>query len=536
MPQTFRKLQNRGGQASLIAVYLAVAVAVVGMVVSRWPEGESPPSMVQPVGAVSGSPSLRLFRPEAFAEENRQPGESLRSAESSAPAVTEVTDARPVAGEEESTPAAQMTDTEPAAAPVAAVALPVEPLPSWTENELIAELEATAVELDLHSGQPDLEQARADVLDASEEFRLYGERFDRKRQFEKRLRNNPGDVLPGERELVDDVGQKPVADHLIEDWVAGRSDLQGLPLRLDDSCTLPAQDATTLMRVSRMSLGHRMRMKAPSGLTGVHADLIATSLVEDTSAIVQVLQCESQVLRARMIKLLSLKDDDEARQAIADRALFDVSAEIRSLAIHMLKMDTTEAVRERLVSGFDHVWQPVAVNAANALVELDDELSLPQLRSKLDVPGPHAPFQDEQGRWRIRELVRVNHLRNCLMCHAPALEKSRTFTATVPEPGRKLPRVYYGDGSPRVRPDVTYIIQDFSLMHDMRNQTPWPDRQRFDYFVRERVIDAADAAKRNEESDEESIRNRSLRYAIQRLSGEASSETSLAQNSGGSDV
>jgi hypothetical protein len=291
------------------------------------------------------------------------------------------------------------------------------------------------------------------------------------------------------------------------------------------------------MRVSRMSLGLRMRLgtkSLPDEMRAQHTNMATTSLVEDTSALVQVLQCEDEELRVRMVKLLSLKDDTESQAALADRALFDISPEVRALAVHMLKLSPIQAVQEKLLAGFDYAWEPVAVNAANALVELDEDgVSLDDLRKKLNVPDPHALYKGDDGQWKIRELVRVNHLRNCLLCHAPVVERKTTFQSIVPEPGKTLPRNYYAQRSPSVRPDVTYVVQDFSVMHDLKDQKPWPDRQRFDYFIRERTVNESEASRLREETvRDEPIRHCAIRYAIQKLSAkrddEAPAEASLA--------
>ena len=56
----------------------------------------------------------------------------------------------------------------------------------------------------------------------------------------------------------------------------------------------------------------------------------------------------------------------------------------------------------------------------------------------LDDPDPRAPVVWEENKKRVqevRELVRVNHHRNCLLCHAPANTgnvASDTLTAAVP--------------------------------------------------------------------------------------------------------
>lgn len=305
-----------------------------------------------------------------------------------------------------------------------------------------------------------------------------------------------------------------------------RPDLQGLPLRLGDSCKLDADEARQLMTASRGSAVIRNRLESQAIPESARAQLLGMatgSLLQDTSAIVQIMQCGTDEARIRMVKMLSMQDDDEATSALVDRALFDLSPEIRKLALHMLKLTPVETVQEQLLDGLDYVWEPVAVNAANALVELDEDgVTLDELRKKLDVPGPHDPYKGEDGNWRIRELVRVNHLRNCLLCHAPSFDKNTSFRASVPEPGKPIPRnVYYGpkSDSPSVRPDITYIVQDFSVMHELKNQKPWPDSQRFDYFVRERTVDESEADRlRDEAARREPVRHRAIRFAIQKLS------------------
>jgi hypothetical protein len=100
----------------------------------------------------------------------------------------------------------------------------------------------------------------------------------------------------------------------------------------------------------------------------------------------------------------------------------------------------------------------------------------------------------------VRELVKVNHHRNCLLCHAPAnaTPGANRVTGTIPTPGEPLPpsQVYYSN-PPRdmvVRADVTYLRQDFSMMVRVLDAEPWPMRQRFDFLVRSRVVGEEEAA------------------------------------------
>jgi hypothetical protein len=39
-----------------------------------------------------------------------------------------------------------------------------------------------------------------------------------------------------------------------------------------------------------------------------------------------------------------------------------------------------------------------------------------------------------------------------------------------------------------IRLDITYLRPDFSAELPVRDAHPWPERQRFDFFVRERIL------------------------------------------------
>jgi hypothetical protein len=107
----------------------------------------------------------------------------------------------------------------------------------------------------------------------------------------------------------------------------------------------------------------------------------------------------------------------------------------------------------------------------------------------LEEPDPSAPFYEGEKRV-VRELVRINHLRNCMMCHAPSRSVEREpVRGQIPKPGVPLPPVdqYYGSGDGIfVRADVTYIKQDFAVMQPVGAAAPWPEMQRFDFVVRTR--------------------------------------------------
>src|SRR5207302_7066026 len=100
---------------------------------------------------------------------------------------------------------------------------------------------------------------------------------------------------------------------------------------------------------------------------------------------------------------------------------------------------------------------------------------VPHLIEVLAEPDPSEPFQkEEDGKtvWAVRELVKINHHRNCLLCHAPADPGPLRGTPVglVPSPVEPMPpsrsTAYYAErnGSTLARADITYLRQDFSLM------------------------------------------------------------------------
>jgi hypothetical protein len=175
--------------------------------------------------------------------------------------------------------------------------------------------------------------------------------------------------------------------------------------------------------------------------------------------------------------------------------LFDLDAVVRAQAANALYNRKFDDFLSIILDGLRHPLPIVAEHAAETLIRLDIKTIAPRLVDLLELPDPRAPFtQKGMGRQpMVRELVRVNHLRNCLLCHAPLDPKTATIAAVVagavPQPGRPLPsnaRVYYSQGDAFVRADVTYLKQDFSVMHVVGDAEPWPSEQRYDYFVRTR--------------------------------------------------
>src|SRR5262249_27332536 len=159
---------------------------------------------------------------------------------------------------------------------------------------------------------------------------------------------------------------------------------------------------------------------------------------------------------------------------------YDLNRDVRQSAIAALSKRPRAEYRATLLEGFRHPWPPVAEHAAEALAQLQDLNAVPKLAVLLDAADPVAPCRNNQGRWEVKELARVNHLRNCVLCHAPSKDEKDVLRAPVPSPGKALPEGYYQRFTgPAIRADVTYLRQNFSVLEPVAEADPWPALQRF---------------------------------------------------------
>jgi hypothetical protein len=143
----------------------------------------------------------------------------------------------------------------------------------------------------------------------------------------------------------------------------------------------------------------------------------------------------------------------------------------------------------------------------------------------LQEPPADVPFLDQTGSYQVREVVRINHLRNCRLCHSPGTSTTDLVLAQEPTPGQPLPsRPYYGTRSgsgPFVRADTTYLKQDFSVLQKVANPDRWPELQRFDFVVWTRPSTTpegiARVLQRAEVLQPPSLHEQAIRYALQEL-------------------
>src|SRR5262249_32762715 len=207
-----------------------------------------------------------------------------------------------------------------------------------------------------------------------------------------------------------------------------------------------------------------------------------------------------------LIRALSSIPRPEATHALARLAVFSTDKAVRATAIEALAVRREGDATDVLLAGLSYPWPAVADNAASAIAKLKRKDLIPHLKVMLQAPDPRGPrTEGVAGRKETvaHEAGRVNHLRNCLLCHAPAergTTPDETLIAEVPVPTVPLPDSSAGYGRSEsnllVRVDVTYLRQDFSAMQRVTDWSAesWSPRQRFDFLVRRRVLTPAEAA------------------------------------------
>jgi HEAT repeats len=230
----------------------------------------------------------------------------------------------------------------------------------------------------------------------------------------------------------------------------------------------------------------------------------ATVTTARIAALMQVLAPESPALRMGLVKHLATLSHVEATRALARMTIFSTEDDVRRAAVDALRGRRQPDYTDLLLAGLRYPWPGVARHAAEAIVKLERKDLVPQLVALLDEPDPRVPVLQNVRNKQVpvvRELVRINHLRNCLLCHAPGNSSDisqDTQLANVPIPGQRLFSRGYGNSSPdpvrMVRIDVTYLRQDFSTYLPVPDASPWPEMQRFDFLTRTRVLSEDEAA------------------------------------------
>lgn len=229
---------------------------------------------------------------------------------------------------------------------------------------------------------------------------------------------------------------------------------------------------------------------------------------EAVSTLYQILEPETKDLRLLLVEMMRDIPCQKSTEGLVRLAIFDISPQVREAAIEALKTLPIESYRQKLLDGLMYPWLPAAEHAAEALVALDDRKAIPHLIALLENPkDPRmiypqdrtdkpsyvqnlVPLQSFRGEPLRAELVKINHLANCMLCHKPTDNPDGTLVSRAPIPGRPLPRgfdvrspAYYAFGEALVRADVTRLRQDFSVTLTVPDAGAWPGQQRFDYLI-----------------------------------------------------
>ena len=453
---------------------------------------------------------------------------------------------------------------------------PIEPPAALTESELLTSLENAAVEIDLYNdpGRP-----QRDFDDFVKEVTTTTQRLLAEITELRQLLNNPTRLTSGSQALLKKVpgavrnmeqamdetrerlkAQLDAAEGFepLRGWLTERHDLAGLPLTMDEDCRLESRNADALAAVSngfgrKRSIAFRektrrvSRSAAPLVADELQPTLgnanraFAESVDRDPDAfrdslhefghdcfvpgLTQIMQGFPEHMRLLMMDTVAGSSSEAATQAIAGRAVFDPSSAVREAAVAELHHRDAQTYRPVLLTGLHYVWPPAAQHAADALVALNDQEARSDLIDLTELPDPTKPVQNESEEWYIHELTRVNHMRNCLLCHAPVVEASVQPTGAIPDPYQPVTVRYYGSAVPSpsrlglVRADVTYLRQDFSTVHKVEDPGPWSKQQRFDYFVRARKLTRSEAhgILNSRNWDDDYPQKRSVLWALQEL-------------------
>lgn len=355
-------------------------------------------------------------------------------------------------------------------------------------------------------------------------------------------------------------------DGFVEALVESRADLAGLPFLKGDACRTPFKLMERFL-AARAILNSAGNAGAGQDFTGnpefsfqfgpaqnfwATARRALSDLGDDelssrgkVAVFMQMCGPETQLVQKGMTRALSEVGHADASRALAKMALFAPEEDVRRAAIEALKVRRDKDYGDVLVGGLRYPWPAVARRAAEAIARLERKDLIPALLTTLEEADPRLP-QPRRFLGKdvdvVRELVRVNHHRNCLLCHAPGdpteLVEGAQFAFSMPLPDQPLPfnsEGYNQNFSPElaVRIDVTYLRQDFSVMQRVVKDDPWPEMQRFDFLVRQRAVSPAEAAayrKALDLPDDGSVSpyHRAALYALREVTGRDTEPTATA--------
>jgi hypothetical protein len=265
---------------------------------------------------------------------------------------------------------------------------------------------------------------------------------------------------------------------------------EGLPLIPASRARLDVGSAATMQQLSRQlrALGFTSTSPEDSPLADKTVSEKAEILTQwGTSAhlekfrgtpatLWQMLQIEEEPLRLTMVDFLSRSPS--ASTFLAKCAIYDSSPKVRELSVKALHKRPAAGYLPTLLAGVQHPWPAARENAVQAIQKLKPSGVQSTLQKLLEESPPGVPYKDKRtGKFLVRELVRLNHRQNCLLCHEPAYDQKSGLVQPDKNDG-------YYDGRFFIRADVTYLRPDFSVMIDTK--TKRHGLQRYDFLIRTR--------------------------------------------------
>jgi hypothetical protein len=362
----------------------------------------------------------------------------------------------------------------------------------------------------------------------------------------EKARRNRGEPPHTAAELREEIRKHEVA---VLERLTAREDLRGVPFGGADDCRASPSAANALAEVSS---GVREAQSARRALPSQYHNqypyeergLPVQNLLHDKSTkwkgeefvtpLVQTLEVEVPAVRGTLVGHLATIKGAKSSRALAQRAVFDFDARVREQAVLELAKRPAHEFRGELLAAFRYPWRAAAEHAAEALVAVGDRQAIVDLIDLLDAGDPSAPRLNAQHEWVVKELTKVNHLRNCMLCHPPSISEHNVVVGLVPTEGKPLPTVYYRprSGSEIVRADVAYLRQDFSAMETVKDSRPWPEEQRFDYFVRERKATEREIAAAQSRAESTAgifyPQRTAILFALEGLTGEMHGDSAYA--------
>lgn len=338
-------------------------------------------------------------------------------------------------------------------------------------------------------------------------------------------------------------------DGFVKSLIKERDDLQGLPFLMGGACRM-APGASSLFGMAVGITHASLRAEDTAIISKVDSvDRFMTHWngqdpAPGVAALTQIYGPQSQSRREGLAKHLKEINHSAATKALAKTAVFDFDGQVRLAAVDGLKGRAKQEYTEVLLEGLRHPWPAVAQNAAHAITRLHRQDLIPELVAFLAEPNPRDPIEkDVNGKNElvVREMVKINHHRNCLLCHAPAPANSMPsdVVAVVPTPGQSFAPPESGGpyggspGDPMILADVTYLRQDFSILASVANAHPWPEMQRFDFLVRTRVLTDNEVAAHVKEKQarapgQVSENHKAVAAALNRLTGKTAAPNAVA--------